>query len=214
MTRPVPTPVYHFTRIEHLPTIVRDGLLPDNAAQAKVLRHEIGNKDIKAARRRKAVPCGNKGFVADYVPFYFAPRSPMMYSIASGNVEGVDPDTTNLVYLCSTTQRLQASGHSVVYTNQNARAQFAEMTTDDGALETDDFVDWRLMRAKMWKDDPDKDPNRKNRRQAECLVQPHVEWDLIEEVVTKTRGAHDRTKAILEAAGVETPIFVRPTWYF
>lgn len=214
MTRPVPTPVLHFTRIEHLATIIRDGLLPDTRAQSSgVLRQEIGHREIKAGRRTRRVPCGKQGVVADYVPFYFAPRSPMMFSISKSNVAGVDPDIEKLVYLTTTTQALITAGLCVVFTNQNARMTLARMTTDDALLDGDDFVDWPLMRARYW-GNTEEDPTRKERRQAECLVQPHVEWKLIHEVVTKTKAAHDQVRAILDAAGVETSIFVRPTWYF
>ena len=87
MPRPVPTRLYHFTHVSHLATIVRDGLLCD--AQAHVgdrLRIEVGNREIKTQRRQRPVLCGPGGVVADYVPFYFAPRSPMLYAIKGGNV--------------------------------------------------------------------------------------------------------------------------------
>lgn len=33
MSRPIPTQVYHFTRVEHLASIVRNGLLSDTEVQ-------------------------------------------------------------------------------------------------------------------------------------------------------------------------------------
>ena len=87
MSRPQPTFVVHFTSVDHLGSIATEGLLADTGAQAQgVLEVEIGNTDIKARRARREVPVAPNGVVADYVPFYFAPRSPMMYSIHRGNV--------------------------------------------------------------------------------------------------------------------------------
>ena len=94
MPRPVHTPFYHFTPIHHLVSIIERGLRCDGTA-AGLLAVEVGNRGIKERRRRRAVPVGGRGVVADYVPFYFAPRSPMLYAIAMGNVPeytgGTDP---------------------------------------------------------------------------------------------------------------------------
>lgn len=71
------TAVYHFTHIDHLAGIIADGLVCDTEV-AGALTQEVGNHGIKASRRRIPVKAGPGGVVADYVPFYFAPRCPMM----------------------------------------------------------------------------------------------------------------------------------------
>ncbi|WP_158307254.1 hypothetical protein [Kribbella flavida] len=48
VTRPLPTKVFHFTRVEHLSTIVSQGLLSDSLAQAKgLMQIEVGQQTIK-----------------------------------------------------------------------------------------------------------------------------------------------------------------------
>lgn len=85
MAQPVPTHVFHMTRIERLPSIIQHGLLPDNEVRSRGLAGvEIGYRQIKDRRVGRAVPCGPGGTLADYVPFYFAPRSPMLYAIQGG----------------------------------------------------------------------------------------------------------------------------------
>lgn len=68
--------IYHFTHIENLPGIIKHGLLADNVIDPACYRNS-GNQEIKAYRKSKPV-CDGK-YVGDYVPFYFAPRSPMLY---------------------------------------------------------------------------------------------------------------------------------------
>ncbi|MEI6622203.1 MAG: DarT ssDNA thymidine ADP-ribosyltransferase family protein [Actinomycetes bacterium] len=70
-------PVMHFTHVDHLRTIAARGLLADELAQAEgLLSVDVGNREIKSRRRRRQVRVQPGGVVADYVPFYFAPRSP------------------------------------------------------------------------------------------------------------------------------------------
>jgi len=76
----------HFTDVVHLTTILAEGLLCANDASGSLLTKEAGNLDIKAARRFRQVDIEPYGVVADYVPFYFAPRSPMMFAISHGRV--------------------------------------------------------------------------------------------------------------------------------
>lgn len=63
----------HFTHVDHLATIVRDGLLADVRVRATgALTVEVGNQDIKQRRRARVVPVAPRGVVANYVPFYLA----------------------------------------------------------------------------------------------------------------------------------------------
>jgi len=77
--RPAPTPLYHFTSVDHLALIIERGLLCD--ADADVVTVKVGNRGIKDRRRRSQGPTGPGATVADYVPFYYAPRSPMLRNV-------------------------------------------------------------------------------------------------------------------------------------
>ena len=69
------------------------------------------------------------------------------------------------------------------------------------------------MTAKYWNNTPDA-PDRKERRQAECLVHPRAPWQVIEGIATKTEGARAQVGLVLGTAGQSTPVVVRPEWYF
>ena len=45
----------------------------------------IGNPDLIAKRAGRVVAIPPGGSLSDYVPFYFTPRSPMLYNIVTGH---------------------------------------------------------------------------------------------------------------------------------
>ena len=79
-------PIYHITPIDNLPGIIKAGGLFCDRDAKNIQFVSIGHRNIKERRLRKKVPCEPGGVIADYVPFYFAPRSPMLFTINKGNV--------------------------------------------------------------------------------------------------------------------------------
>lgn len=211
MPRPRPTGIYHFTHIEHLPTIAQHGLLADSLAKAAGhLTHEAGDPGIKEWRLRRVVEAGPGGVVGDYVPFYFAPRSPMMFKLHRGGVPEFTGSTSDLAYLVTTVERVVEAGRQAVLTDRNAAKAVAAFSAD--AADWDDLIDWPLMSAYMWSNTSD-DPERQERRMAECLVHESVAWNLIQRIVVRDERRKSRVGAILPP-GVACPINVRPDWYF
>ncbi len=207
------TLVYHFTRVEHLEAIARHGLLPDAQAQAAgLLSVEIGNTGIKQARRERVVPIPPGGVVADYAPFYFAPRSPMLYSISSGNVATYREGTDRLVYLVSSLEDLATHGLHVLLTDRNAVLQYAEFVDLAHGVRSD-FIDWDLMKATYW-NNTDAQPDRRERRMAECLVHERVPWQAFLGVAAKSQEVADEASQILQQPSVASRVVVRPEWYF
>ncbi len=209
--RPVPTPLYHFTSIHHLASIIEHGLLCDNSAAVGLLAVEVGNRGIKERRRRQAVPVGPGGVVADYVPFYFAPRSPLLYVIAMGTVleytGGLDP----LVYLVTTAERLADLGLSMLFTDRNAVLVPARFTPSLADLDT--LIDWPLMRARMGNNTPS-EPDRKERRMAECLVHRQVPWRAIEYVAVRTPARAAEARATVARFSQGVAVRTKRDWYF
>jgi hypothetical protein len=202
------------TRIERLPSVIEHGLLPDNVCKRRQITGvEIGYDHIKRRRALRPVSCGVGGTLADYVPFYFAPRSPMLYAITRGLVSAEAACTEQIVYLMSSTQALRGAGLTVIASNRHAELDYADMTEHDGDLDNNDFIDWPLMTAVYWNNTPE-DPDRKERRQAECLVHPRVPWQVIEGIATKTERARAQVQTLLGAAGVSTSVVVSAEWYF
>lgn len=206
--------LYHFTHERNLKGIVEAGrLVSDSVAQAEgVIAVEVGDRAVKVRRRRMAVTAGPGGCPADYVPFYFAPRSPMLYVIYQGRVpeyqEGQDP----LVYLVTDIDRVVAAGRPFVYSDGNCASALTEYSADLAGLDT--LVDWPLMGQPMWNDTLD-DPDRMRRRMAEFLVHQHLPWDAIIGIAVRNKAAAQRVNAILDTLqGARTYVRVRSDWYY
>jgi len=212
--RPKPTRLYHFTRVEHLPTVRKSGLVCDRRAQAEgLLTLEVGKTDIKARRASRPVPVRPGGVVADYVPFYLAPRSPMMYSIHMGNVPGYAEGTDRLVYLATTVERLVELGLDPVLTDRNAVLTYASFVQLRDGEPGDGFIDWPLMDERYWFD-TEAYPDRRERRMAECLVQDGVPWEAILFVGVKSQTVAAEVQQLLGSAGAQPSSAVRRQWYF
>lgn len=212
MLRPIPTTLVHFTHVDHLATVIRHGLVADNAARTDgLVTVEVGHQGIKEQRRRRAVPIGPRGVVADYVPFYFAPRSPMMFAIDRGNVPTYQDGCDSLIYLVTSVERLAEVGIPAVFTDRNAALALA--TFSDEASELDTMIDWDLMRARYW-NNTEQDPDRMERRMAEYLVHEKVPWKAFLGVVARTEDDANVARATLASLSQSTQVAVRPTWYF
>jgi hypothetical protein len=122
------TPLYHITHVRNLAVIATadglwcDRLRPVNAPGAVSIAHQH-IKDRRAARR---VPIGAGGTLADYVPFYFAPRSPMLFTINRGNVEGYTEGQKPVVHLVTNVEAATALGRAWVFTDGHAEMFLSE----------------------------------------------------------------------------------------
>lgn len=107
------------------------------------------------------------------------------------------------------TDRLVDAGLTVLATDRDAKLTLAEFRP---IAECEDLVDWPLMRVKIWKN-TDSDPERRERRMAECPVHQHVPLDVITEIGTHGEQQAQTVRDTLSRHGKTTPVNVRPHWY-
>lgn len=83
-----------------------------------------------------------------------------------------------------------------------------------GKLETPRrYVRGEAVRARYWYDTDD-EPDRKERRMAECLAHQVVPWEAFEAIVTKNDQRKQQVQEILADLGQSIPVATRPDWYF
>jgi hypothetical protein len=209
------TDIFHFTHITNIANIIDDdGLLSDSecARQNRVARRS-GNAEIKQRRlaMRVVKGIGMGGVVGDYVPFYYAPRSPMLFNIKCGSVPGVDADQDPLVYCVARAEDFKPP--VFVITDGNASSELSSQHGDLSALTTQ--IDWPLMSSRIWKD-TEEDGDRKRRRSAEFLVHRFVPWSHVHGLVTRTGATRDAVLNLYASRrpSHQPPVTVRPDWYY
>lgn len=223
MPIPQPTRLFHITAIANLEKICASGsLLAKNAgATAGINYQNIAHQGAQNARARRNVPNPPGGLVHDFVPFYFAPRSPMLFAIHGGRVAGCDLKQSDIVHLETTVEKLTDSGAEFVFYDCNATLAWSSAYT---TLDKLDRIAWDLLTedqaldgfCKYWQSRPghDRYSDRMERRQAEFLVKTHVPLAHISKIGVIDAAKRTQVRAILEQAGVHLPVEVKPDWYF
>ena len=108
MTDPSPTYLYHITHVRNLPSVLARGALCCNTTtnREQLTQVPIGYQDLKDRRAQRRVPIAPGGVLSDYVPWYFGPRSPMLYVINKQRVPGYNDGQTPIVHLVTSVERI------------------------------------------------------------------------------------------------------------
>jgi hypothetical protein len=206
---PDPIRIYHFTHLRNLTGIIAGGLRSDAACRRdRLTQVEVGSTAIR--ERRLHLPVGDVGpggCVGDYVPWYFGPRSPMMFALSRNNYEyqlGFD----EVVYLVSSVPKIIELRRGWVASDRNAALSLAEFTDDEHVLR--DHISWDVIRATYWTDHADG----ADLRAAEFLVHESVPWEAVEVIVAKTEETCARAQDMLAGLDHSPPVTVRGQWYF
>ena len=204
--------LFHFTHVDNLPGIAAEGLLCDRLAASRgLLTIDVGHEDVKERRRHRRVPIQPGGVVADYVPFYFAARSPMLYVIDRDDVSTYHGGQDGLVHLVTDVDAVAQRNLRFVFTDHNASTNYAKFGSQLDQL--DNFVDWPLMEGQWWNDIPT-DPDRQARRMAEFLVHGAVPWDAFVEIAARNDEDAARARASLASVSADAVVQVRQDWYY
>jgi hypothetical protein len=206
-------PVYHFTHVRHIRDILRKGYLyADSVMQQQGgVPVECGDLSVKAERRLRRIGVPPYGVPADYVPFYFAPRSPMLYKISKGGVPTYQDGQEPLVYLVTTVEAAANSGQPVIFSDGNCANAITRHFSDLSLLGS--AVDWDVVRATIWKNTTS-DGDRMRRRAAELLVHQELPVSAVQSLGTFDSGHAESVRLLLKAEGLGIPVNVRRGWYY
>jgi hypothetical protein len=205
--------IYHITHVDNLPAILQDGCLWSDydVRQTSNRRTVIGYGTIKQRRLEELpVPCHPGTYVGHYVPFYFCPRSPMLYVINRKNVElsyrGGQGRIVHLVSRIGTAIEL-SEGRPWAFSDVNAGGRYARFSKD--LAEFNQLVDMTSVNAAIWNDSTVKE-----RKQAEFLVHSRFPWSGILGIGVISKVMDDEVSSLLRECGQLTKVVVKPDWYY
>jgi hypothetical protein len=109
-------------------------------------------------------------------------------------------------------QDVAAEGLGFVFTDGHGIMVFTAFYDDLSRL---DEVDWQMVRQRYWAD-TDEDPDRKRRKQAECLIYKFCPWALVRTIGVMSARMQQRVEALLDATNPQhRPVVqVKRGWYY
>ena len=213
MPAPDDPKLYHIVHVDRLPSIIANGGLLCDAeiAERGPIGTTIGMNDIKQRRLSELRLNRHPDLhVGACVPFYFCPRSVMLYVISQANHPqlsyrgGQDPIVHLETDLRATVAWAEAQDLRWAFTLSNAGARYFEDRSDLGQL---DEIDWDAVEATDWR-------RCKEGKQAEFLIEQRFPWELVSRIGVRSRQVRHRTEAALEAAAHRPPVEIPPAWYY
>ena len=221
---PQPVRLFHITAIDNLADICRSGaLLSKNAgAQLGVNYQNIAHAGAQTSRSSRSVIDPPGGTVHDFVPFYFAPRSPMLFAINSGRVDGCELRQADILHFETTVEAVIAAHSHFLFYDRNATLRYSEAFNDLALLSTK--VAWDLITESPQLDgycqyfqnnfNNQRYFDRMERRQAEFLVKHQVGLSCMTRIGVINQCRAKIVSEILAEAGLNLPVEVKTAWYF
>lgn len=219
MTVPAHPKLYHIVHVDRLPSIVADGCL---WCDAEIMRRApngttIGMNGIKQRRLNELTLTSHPGlYVGQCVPFYFCPRSVMLFLIWKAN----DPELSYrggqgpIVHLeCDLNRAVewaQASSRRWAFTLSNAGSYYFEDRANLGDLRE---IDWNAVQNNGWGYSGVPRAVRES-KQAEFLVESSFPWDLVERIGVGSATILQQVVNALPAGEHRPRVELRPEWYY
>jgi hypothetical protein len=215
MPPPTNPKIYHILHVDRLPSVITDGFLYSDAIIS--LRDPggtvIGMGEIKRRRLEDLTLTSHPGLhVGECVPFYFCPRSIMLFLIYKRNhpnlaYAGGQGPVVHLEFDLQTVANW-ADGQTRRWaiTKGNAGAYYFE---DSASLEYLNELDWQAIQARQWNQ-----PAIREHKQSEFLVEEQVPWRLVERIGVQNQGARVRVENYLSTSGHRPPVEIKSSWYY
>ena len=203
--------LFRITHVANLPWLLANGLHCPNSRATDPKFVAIGNPDliVNRARRRVTTPPG--GTLADYVPFYFTPKSLMLFNINTGYNGITLRPNEEIAILVSSCQAMHDNGVSLLFTDRHAYTATAAWSGDPADLAV--MIDWDILRRHDFGRDDDY-PDKTERYQAEALAHRHVPPAALLGIGCWSEAVKAAIAGQVGVAGLALKVLVRPGWYF
>lgn len=206
--------IVHIVHVDRLPSVIEEGQLWCDAevAERPLAGTTIGIGEIKQRRMSRPLMSHPTLKVGECVPFYFWPRSVMLYLIHRANHPalayrgGQAPIVHLVASLRKTVRWAKDSRLRWAFTLSNAGAAHFE---DRCTLDDLDHIDWDAVQATDWRD-----PTVKEHKQAEFLVENRFAWHLISRIGVMNEGTRRQVAEALTGSEHQPRVEVERNWYY
>lgn len=203
--------IFRITHIDNVPWILKHGLHCSRSTTCDPDFVQIGNADLITKRPTRPVKVAPWGTLADYIPFYFTPFSPMLLNIKTGQGAQQRP-MRDIVILVSSLHTLSGAGIEFVFTDRHAFLINARFTSDMAKLAS--WVDWKILQARDFRRRDTTDLDKFDRYMAEALAHQHIPVAALGGVVCQRPTEEAHLRHLVQNAGVRLEVASRPTWFF
>lgn len=218
MTVPNQPKIYHILHVDRLASVLADGGL---WSDAMVQRHAspgttIGMSSIKERRLRSVLTSHPTLHVGDCVPFYFCPRSIMLYLIYQGNHPeltyrgGQGPILHLECDLHASIAWAEANKRRWAFTLSNAGSFYFE---DRASIDQLGEISWDAVGATQWAGNG-VDRAVKEGKQAEFLLEECFPWELVEKIGVQSQSMYQQVAGLMIDQPHQPKLEIRREWYY
>ena len=197
---------FRITHINNISHIAKCGIVKATSPLHDKKFQSIGDSQVINLRKGKVI---NGYHIGDYIPFYFGPRSPMLYVIQHGfnGVQHVEPE--KIVYCVIKLDDLIADGIECLFTDGHALSFLTSFYTKDYLINIDRIVNYTDVYSSQWNLEEDRDLKR--RKEAELLIKDDLPAKYIKGYVVY----NEKAKQTLIGKGIiGNLIAMMPNYYF
>ena len=189
------TDAFYLAPLDNLDSILTNGVLPQTEVNRRGLVHsDISLRTVQERRDKRDLRSGgisSRG-LHDFVPLYFARRTPMSFVRQDLN--------SDLCILVIDIAKTCHTADELLFSDGNAGAHNSEIYSDPAELEEN--LPLQIIRASYWPEFPDG----RLRRQAELLVHPTVPTPAIGLIQVVNTPNQERVRAAIRRAQANQPV--------
>ena len=151
------------------------------------------------------IGCRDNRFVGEFVPFYYCPRSPMLYVVNRGNTGRPPGCQRTILHLVSTLGIGISLQRDWAISDSNAGAAYASFY--DNLEAGIAAIDWAAIRATDWR-------GVTNQKSAEFLVDSFFPWSGVQSIGCCDSEVAKQVQLLLSPHAHQPPVHVRFDWYY
>lgn len=197
---------FRIVHIDNIPHILRHGITLPTSAHANPRYVPIGDANVIAKRKGRMI--GGKS-IGDYIPFYFGPRSPMLYIVQKGSSTVRQQRAEDIVYCAVSIETVISENLKGFFTDGHALSRMTQIHKIGKLKDIDQYVDYSDVYSTCWGYADDTDLKR--RKEAELLLADDLPPEMIAGYVVCNEQVRQR---LIEMGINEQKVAVRAAYYY